>query len=46
MTFRFDGLGNELLDLNDAIIKSPQVENERLRKKVNVLESKPVRTKK
>ena len=40
MTSRFDGLGNELLNLKDLIIKNLQVENERLRKKVNVLENK------
>ena len=40
MTSRFDGLDNELLKLKDVIIKNLQVENERLRKKVNVLESK------
>ena len=40
MTSRFDGLDNELLNLKDAIIKNLQVENERLRKKVNVLENK------
>ena len=37
---RFDGLDNELLNLKDVIIKNLQVENERLRKKVNVLENK------
>ena len=40
MTSRFDGLGNELLNLKDVVIKILQVENERLRQKVNVLESK------
>ena len=40
MTSRFDGLDNELLNLKDVIIKNLQVENERLRKKVNVLEKK------
>ena len=40
MTSRFDGLDNELLNLKDVIIKKLQVENERLRKKVNVLENK------
>ena len=40
MTSRFDGLDNELLNLKDAIIKNLQVENEHLRKKVNVLENK------
>ena len=40
MTSRFDGLDNELLNLKDVIIKNLQVENERLRKKVNVLENK------
>ena len=39
-TFRFDGLGNELLNLKDVIIKNIQVENEHLRQKVNVLENK------
>ena len=40
MTSRFDGLDNELLNLKDVIIKNLQVENERLRKKLNVLENK------
>ena len=40
MTSRFDGLDIELLNLKDVIIKNLQVENERLRKKVNVLENK------
>ena len=40
MTSRFDGLNIELLNLKDVIIKNLQVENERLRKKVNVLENK------
>ena len=40
MTSRFDGLDNELLNLKDVIIKNLQVENERLRKKVNVRENK------
>ena len=40
MTSRFDGLDNELLNLKDVIIKNLQVENERLRKKVNVLDNK------
>ena len=40
MTSRFDGLGNELLNLKDVIIINLQVENKRLRKKANVLESK------
>ena len=39
MTSRFDGLDNEFLNLKDVIIKNFQVENEYLRKKVNVLES-------
>ena len=40
MTSRFDGLDIELLNFKDVIIKNLQVENERLRKKVNVLENK------
>ena len=40
MTSRFDGLDIELLNLKDVIIKNLQVENEHLRKKVNVLENK------
>ena len=40
MTSRFDGLDIELLNLKDVIIKNLQTENERLRKKVNVLENK------
>ena len=31
MTSRFDGLDNDLLNLNDVIIKNLQVENERIR---------------
>ena len=40
MISRFDGLDNELLNLKDVIIKNLEVENERLRKNVNVLENK------
>ena len=40
MTSRFDGLDIVLLNLKDVIIKNLQVKNERLRKKVNVLENK------
>ena len=40
MTTRFDGLDNELLNLKDVIIKNLQVQNERLTKKLNVLENK------
>ena len=40
MTSRFDSLDIELLNLKDVIIKNLQVENESLRKKVNVLENK------
>ena len=40
VTSRFDGLDNDLLNLKDVIIKNLQVENERLRNKVNVLENK------
>ena len=40
MTSRFDGLDIELLNLKDVIIENLQVENELLRKKVNVLENK------
>ena len=40
MTSRFDGLDIELLKLKDVIIKNLQVENECLRKTVNVLENK------
>ena len=40
MTSRLDSLDNELLNLKDVIIKSLQVENQSLRKKVNVLENK------
>ena len=39
MTSRFDGLDTKLLNLKDVIIKNLQIENERLRKKVNVLEN-------
>ena len=40
MTSRFDGLDIELLNLRDVIIKNLQVENEPLRKIVNVLDTK------
>ena len=40
MTSRFDGLDNDLLNLNDVMIKNLQVENERNRKWVNVIENK------
>ena len=40
MTSWFDGLDIELLNLKDVIITNLQVENSRLRKKVNVLENK------
>ena len=40
MSSRFDGLDIELLHLKDVIIKNLQEQNERLRKKVNVLENK------
>ena len=40
MTLRFAGLDIELLNLKDVIIKNLQVQNDRLRKKVNVLENK------
>ena len=40
MTSRFDALDNELLNFEDVIINNLQVENERLRKNVNVLEKK------
>ena len=40
MTSRFDGLENETLNLKDVSIKNFQVQNERHRKKCNVLKSK------
>ena len=40
MTSRFDELDNELLNFEDVIINNLQLENERLRKNVNVLEKK------
>ena len=40
MTSRFDELDNELLNFEDVIINNLQVENERLRKNVDVLEKK------
>ena len=40
MTSRFDELDNELLNFEDVIINNLQVENERVRKNVNVLEKK------
>ena len=40
MTSRFDEIDNELLNFEDVIINNLQVENERLRKNVNVLEKK------
>ena len=46
MASRLDGLDNELLSLKDVIIKNFQVENERLREKNNVLESKILALKK
>ena len=42
MTSRFDELDNELLNFEDVIINNLQVENERLRKNVNVLEKKKI----
>ena len=39
MTSIFYGLDNEILNLKDVIIKNLQVENEQLRKKVNVLKT-------
>ena len=35
---RFDNLGKEILNLKDGIIKDLQVENQRLRNKINNLE--------
>ena len=40
MSSRFDGIDIQLLNLKDVIIKNLPVENECLRKKVNVLENK------
>ena len=42
MTSRFDELDNELLNFEDVIINNLQVENERLRKNINVLEKKKI----
>ena len=42
MTSRFDEIDNELLNFEDVIINNLQVENERLRKNVNVLEKKKI----
>ena len=42
MTSRFDELDNELLNFEDVIINNLQLENERLRKNVNVLEKKKI----
>ena len=39
---RFGGLDKELLNLKDVIIKDLQVENQRLRMKVNNLENKVI----
>lgn len=40
MLSRFDGLDKEILNLKDIIIKDLQIENQRLRKKVNDLQKK------
>ena len=37
---RFDGVDKEILNLKDVIIKNLQIENQRLRTRVNVLENK------
>ena len=38
----FDGVDKELLNLKDVIIKNLQIENQRLRSKVNFLENKVI----
>ena len=40
MLLRFDNLDKEMLNLKDVIIKDLQVENQRLRNKINNLEKK------
>ena len=40
MNSRFDGLDKEIINLKEVIIKNLQIENERLRKKVDDLENK------
>lgn len=40
MLSRFDGLDKEILNIKDIVIKELQLENQRLRKKVNDLEKK------
>ena len=40
LLLRFDDLDKEMLNLKDVIIKDLQVENQRLRSKINNLEKK------
>ena len=40
LLLRFDNLDKEMLNLKDVIIKDLQVENQRLRNKINNLEKK------
>ena len=40
LLLRFDDLDKEMLNLKDVIIKDLQVENQRLRNKINNLEKK------
>ena len=42
MLMRFDGVDKELLNLKDVVIKSLQIENQRLRSKVDNLEKKVI----
>ena len=42
MLMRFDGVDKELLHLKDVIIKNLQIENQRLRSKVDNLEKKVI----
>ena len=39
---RFNGVDKELFNLKDVIIKNLQIENQRLRSKVNLLENKVI----
>ena len=42
LLLRFDNLNKEMLNLKDVIIKDLQVENQRLRNKINNLEKKVI----
>ena len=42
MLMRFDGVDKELLNLKDVVIKNLQIENQRLRSKVDNLEKRVI----